>query len=38
MIPITLPTDADAVEAALQTIGLVEPENAKVIRLVTLCI
>ncbi len=33
MIPITLPTDADAVEAALQTIGLVEPENARVIQI-----
>lgn len=33
MIPITLPTDADAVETALQTIGLIEPEDAKVIQI-----
>ncbi|MEZ6061865.1 MAG: lactate racemase domain-containing protein [Planctomycetaceae bacterium] len=33
MIPITLPTDADAVEAALQTIGLIEPEAARVIQI-----
>lgn len=32
-IPITLPTDAEAVECALQTIGLVEPENARVIQI-----
>ena len=33
MIPITLPNDALAVENALQTIGLVEPENARVIQI-----
>ena len=29
-IPITLPTDREAVEAALQTIGTVEPSKARV--------
>ena len=33
MIPITLPTDADAVDAALQTIGMIEPEDARVIQI-----
>lgn len=33
MIPITLPTDAEAVDAALQTIGLVEPEQARIIQI-----
>ncbi len=33
MIPITLPTDALAVDSALQTIGMVEPENARVIQI-----
>lgn len=33
MIPITLPTDAAAVDAALQTIGMTEPENARVIQI-----
>ena len=33
MIPITLPTDAEAIETALQTIGLVAPENARVIQI-----
>jgi hypothetical protein len=33
MIPMTLPTDADAVELALQTIGMIEPENARVIQI-----
>lgn len=33
MIPITLPTDASAVECALQTVGMVEPENARVIQI-----
>jgi hypothetical protein len=33
MIPITLATDAEAVETALQTIGLIEPENARVIQI-----
>jgi hypothetical protein len=33
MIPITLPTDAEAVEAALQTIGMIEPEDARVIQI-----
>jgi Lactate racemase N-terminal domain len=33
MIPITLPTDADAVESALQTIGMVEPEQARVVQI-----
>ena len=33
MIPITLPTDAAAVESALQTIGMIEPENARVIQI-----
>lgn len=33
MIPITLATDAEAVETALQTIGLIEPQNAAVIQI-----
>lgn len=33
MIPITLPNDASAVDSALQTIGMIEPENAKVIQI-----
>ncbi len=33
MIPITLPTDLEAVDCALQTIGLVEPENARVVQI-----
>ena len=33
MIPITLPTDAAAIESALQTIGMIEPENARVIQI-----
>jgi len=33
MIPITLPTDAEAVEAALQTIGLIEPGAARIIQI-----
>ena len=33
MIPITLPTDAAAVDCALQTIGMIEPENARVIQI-----
>jgi Lactate racemase N-terminal domain len=33
MIPISLPTDAAAVECALQTVGMVEPENARVIQI-----
>ncbi len=33
MIPITLPTDAAAVDSALQTIGMIEPENARVIQI-----
>lgn len=33
MIPITLPTDAEAVDCALQTIGLIAPENARVIQI-----
>jgi hypothetical protein len=33
MIPITLPNDAEAVEAALQTIGLIPPEKAKVVQI-----
>ncbi|MEQ9408152.1 MAG: lactate racemase domain-containing protein [Fuerstiella sp.] len=33
MIPITLPTDRDAVSAALQTIGMVEPQHARVIQI-----
>ena len=33
MIPITLPSDAAAVEAALQTIGLVQPDAARVIQI-----
>ncbi len=33
MIPITLATDADAVQAALSTIGMVEPRNARVIQI-----
>jgi hypothetical protein len=32
MIPLTLPTDAQAVECALQTIGLVPPEQARVVQ------
>lgn len=33
MIPITLQTDAEAVESALQTIGMVAPRDAKVIQI-----
>lgn len=33
MIPITLPNDAAAVESALQTIGMIEPEDARVIQI-----
>lgn len=33
MIPITLPTDADAVSAGLQTIGMIEPEDARVVQI-----
>lgn len=33
MIPITLPTDAEAVSCGLQTIGLVEPQDARVIQI-----
>ncbi|MCA9057318.1 MAG: DUF2088 domain-containing protein [Planctomycetaceae bacterium] len=33
MIPITLENDALAVESALQTIGLIEPENARVVQI-----
>lgn len=33
MIPITLPTDAEAVECALRTVGRVAPENARVIQI-----
>lgn len=33
MIPITLPTDAEAVECALQTIGMIPPVKAKVIQI-----
>jgi len=33
MIPITLSTDKEAVEAALRTIGLVEPQNARVVQI-----
>lgn len=33
MIPITLPNDAEAVDSALQTIGMTEPEDARVIQI-----
>lgn len=33
MIPITLPTDAEAVECALQTIGMIEPKDARIIQI-----
>lgn len=33
MIPITLDTDAEAVDCALQTIGMVSPENARIIQI-----
>lgn len=33
MIPITLPNDEQAVEAALQTIGLIPPEQARVMQI-----
>jgi hypothetical protein len=33
MIPITFPTDAEAVEAALQTIGMTPPEEARIIQI-----
>jgi len=33
MIPVTLPNDALAVETALQTIGMTEPEDAKIIQI-----
>jgi len=32
-IPIALPTDREAVDAALQCVGLVEPENARVVHI-----
>ncbi len=31
MLPIDFPTDRDAIEAALPTLGLVAPENAKIV-------
>ena len=33
MIPITLPDDAAAVESALQTIGMTEPEDARILQI-----
>ncbi|MCA9033606.1 MAG: DUF2088 domain-containing protein [Planctomycetaceae bacterium] len=33
MIPITLPTDRETIECALQTIGLIEPQNARVVQI-----
>lgn len=33
MIPITLPNDAAAVDSALQTIGMIEPEDARIIQI-----
>lgn len=33
MIPITMPSDVEAVELALQTIGMTEPKDAKVIQI-----
>ena len=33
MIPVTLPNDALAVDSALQTIGMTEPEDARVIQI-----
>ena len=33
MIPITLPTDREAIACALQTIGMVEPRNARIIQI-----
>ncbi|MCA9051053.1 MAG: DUF2088 domain-containing protein [Planctomycetaceae bacterium] len=33
MIPITFPTDAEAVEGALQTIGMIAPQNARVVQI-----
>ena len=33
MIPITLPNDAEAVAAALETIGRIEPQNARIIQI-----
>ncbi|MEO2019896.1 MAG: lactate racemase domain-containing protein [Fuerstiella sp.] len=33
MIPITFPTDAEAVEAALQTIGMIPPEKSRIIQI-----
>ncbi len=33
MIPVTLPNDALAVDSALQTIGMIEPENARVLQI-----
>ncbi len=32
-LPVAFPTDREAVEAALQTVGLVEPENARVVHI-----
>ena len=33
MIPVTLPNDAEAVHAALQTIGMIEPEQARIVQI-----
>ena len=33
MIPITLPTDKEAVECALRTIGMVEPRHSRVVQI-----
>ena len=33
MIPITLPNDEQAVECALQTIGMIDPKDARVIQI-----
>jgi hypothetical protein len=32
-IPVTLDTDREAIEAALGTIGLVQPEDARIVRI-----
>ncbi len=33
MLPVIFDTDREAIDAALQTVGLVEPENSRVIQI-----
>ena len=37
MMPLVYDRDCDAIEAALQTVGLVDPRRARVIQIATLC-